>query len=457
MQTTMEQFQNVPVRRLVWKLGVPAMLAQFLNVLYGIVDRFFVGQIQGEGELSLAAIGVCAPAVTAISAFAFMVGIGGSSIMSIKTGEGAQEEAQAAVNNGFFLLLLLSVAVTVLALVFRRPLLFLLGSSGEIYPFAESYFRICVLGTVAVLVGTGMNHYILAQGLARQGMLTVSLGAAVNILLDPILIFGLDMGIKGAAAATVIGQFCTLCYVLFLICRRNAQVRVRTGGFRLAVMKRILSIGSMSFLITLLDNLIVIFLNIVLQKYSAPGMGDRYIACAAVIQSFMLIVGLPAQGICSGCGTVFSYFYGIRDYGRIRQAFRYLLALCMVYIGALFIVVQVMPEYFVGLFLADLDSVQMASEALQKYTFALPGIAVQFAYVQGMTSMAKIAYAFPMSVFRKAVYIVCVFVLPLYTGVQNVFWAGSISDLIGATFTLVLFFAVANPKIKKSFVTEESI
>lgn len=203
MQTTMEQFQNVPVGRLVWKLGVPAMMAQFLNVLYGIVDRFFVGQIQGEGELSLAAIGVCAPAITAISAFAFMVGIGGSTIMSMKKGEGAQGEAQEAVNNGFLLLVLLSVAVTVLALVFRRPLLFLLGSSEEMYPFAEDYFSICVLGTAAVLVGTGMNHYILAQGMAQQGMLTVSLGAVVNILLDPVLIFGFGMGVKGAAAATV--------------------------------------------------------------------------------------------------------------------------------------------------------------------------------------------------------------------------------------------------------------
>lgn len=450
MQTTMEQFQNVPVRNLIWKLGIPAMLAQFLNVLYGIVDRFFVGQIQGEGELSLAAIGVCAPAVTAISAFAFMVGIGDSSIMSIKTGEGAPEEAQEAVNNGFFLLVLLSAAVTVLALAFRRPLLLLLGSSEEMFPFAEDYFCICVLGTAAVLVGTGMNHYILAQGMARQGMLTVSLGAVVNIILDPVLIFGFGMGVKGAAAATVTGQFCTLCYVLFLICGRNAQVRVRTGGCRWAVMKRILSIGSMSFLITLLDNLIVMFLNIVLRKYSAPGMGDRYIACAAVIQSFMLIVGLPAQGICSGCGTVFSYFYGIRNYERIRQAFRHLLVLCMVYIGSLFIIVQMAPEHFAGLFLTDRDSIQVAARALQQYTFALPGIAVQFAFVQGMTSMAKINYAFPMSVFRKAVYIICVFTLPLYTGVQNVFLAGSVSDFIGAAFTLLLFFAVAAPEIYKN-------
>lgn len=456
MQTTMEQFQNMPVGRLVWKLGVPAMLAQFLNVLYGIVDRFFVGQIQGEGELSLAAIGICAPAITAISAFASMAGIGGSTIMSMKKGEGAQGETQEAVNNGFLLLVLLSAAVTVLALVFRHPLLFLLGSSEEMYPFAEDYFRICVLGTAAVLVGTRMNYYILAQGMARQGMLAVSLGAVVNILLDPVLIFGFGMGVKGAAAATVAGQFCTLCYVLFLLCRRGALVRIGTGGCRWPVMKRILSIGSMSFLITLLDNLIVIFLNIVLQKYSAPGMGDRYIACAAVIQSFMLIVGLPAQGICNGCGTVFSYFYGLRDYGRIRQTFRHLLLLCMLYTGILFVAVQMVPEYLAGLFLVERDSVQMAAEALQKYTFALPGIAVQFAYVQGMTSMAKIAYAFPMSVFRKAVYIVCVFVLPIYTGVQNVFLAGSISDFTGAAFTL-FFFAVVNPKIKKSLVTEESI
>lgn len=275
MGQSITEFQNIPVGKLVFKLGFPAMFAQFLNVLYSIVDRFFVGQIDGNGELALAAVGVCAPAVTAISAFAFMVGIGGSSIMSIKLGEKQPEKAQSALNNGFLLLLVLSVIVTASALIWERPLLFLLGCSNEMYPFAKDYFSIYVCGTAAVLIGTGLNHYILAQGLARQGMLTVSLGAVVNIIFDPVLIFGFHLGIKGAAIATVLGQISTLLYVLVLICRKEIPIRLKWGGFRLCMMKDILSIGSMSFIITLLDNLIVIFLNIVLRRRGSKFHADR--------------------------------------------------------------------------------------------------------------------------------------------------------------------------------------
>lgn len=449
MAQSITEFQNIPVRKLVFKLGFPAMFAQFLNVLYSIVDRFFVGQIDGNGELALAAVGVCAPAVTAISAFASMVGIGGSSIMSIKLGEEQPEKAQNALNNGFLLLVILSVIVTALALIWERPLLFLLGCSNEMYPFAKDYFSIYVCGTAAVLIGAGINYYILAQGLARQGMLTVSLGAVVNIIFDPILIFGLHLGIKGAAIATVLGQISTLLYVLFLICRKEMPIRLKWGGFRLCIMKNILSIGSMSFIVTLLDNLIVIFLNIVLRRYSSPEMGDKYIACAAVVQSFMLIAGLPAQGISSGCGTIFSFFYGAKNYKKIQQAFCYLLIFCMAYMGFLVLIVQVSPESFVGLFLKERSTIGIAAAALKKYTYMLPCIAVQFAFVQGMTSMGKITYAFPMSVFRKVLYIVLVFLLPIFTGIENVFYSGSISDFLGAVFTLMLFFFAAAPNLKK--------
>ena len=457
MAQSITEFQNVPVGKLVFKLGFPAMFAQFLNVLYSIVDRFFVGQIDGSGELALAAIGVCAPAVTAISAFAFMVGIGGSSIMSMKLGEKQPEKAQSALNNGFLLLLVLSVLVTVCALIWERPLLFLLGCSEEMYPFAKDYFSIYVCGTAAVLIGTGLNHYILALGLARQGMFTVSLGAVVNIVFDPILIFCFHLGIKGAAIATVLGQISTLIYVLILICKKEMPIHLKLGSYRLRMMKDILSIGSMSFIITLLDNLIVIFLNIVLRRYSSPEMGDKYIACAAVVQSFMLIAGLPAQGICSGCGTIFSFFYGAKDYKKIQQAFRYLLLFCMAFMGLLFLAVQILPESFAGLFLKEPSTIEIASAALKKYTYMLPCIAVQFAFVQGMTSMGKIAYAFPMSVFRKVLYIVLVFTLPIFTKIENVFYSGSISDFLGAAFTLALFIFAAAPKLKKELLINTSI
>lgn len=301
-------FQQTSIRKLVWKLGIPAMFAQFLNVFYSIVDRFFVGRLMDDGELALGAIGVSAPALTAISAFAFMVGIGGSSIMSIRLGEGDSERAQEALNNGALLLTFFSVVVTAAAIIFRRPLLFLLGCSEKMYPFAQMYFSVCAAGTTAMLIGSGLNHYIMAQGMANQAMFTLSLGAVINIVLDPILIFSFNMGIRGAALATVLGQTATMVCALRLLSAQSTPVRLRLGKYSLLTMRQIIGVGSMSFLITISDNLIVVFLNMVLRSHAPAALGDQYIACAAVIQSFMTIVGLLTQGICSGCGTIFSYF-----------------------------------------------------------------------------------------------------------------------------------------------------
>ena len=262
------EFENIEIKKLVLKLGIPAMFAQFFNVLYSIVDRIFVGNIAMEGELALAAVGVCAPALTAISAFAFMVGIGGASVMSISLGKRDKDEAQKAVNNSFLMLVVISLLVTVLALLFQRPLLFLLGSSEAMYPLAKGYFSVYVSGTLFSLCGVGMNQLILAQGYAKEGMQSVMLGAIVNVILDPIFIFALNMGIEGAALATVVAQAAVCIYVVvFLLKKKDIPVSLKVGGYEYRMVGRILSIGFMSFLITFMDNMILILMNVSLYCF----------------------------------------------------------------------------------------------------------------------------------------------------------------------------------------------
>lgn len=241
-----KQFDTLPIKTLVFKLGIPAMFAQFFNILYSIVDRIFVGNISGVGELSLASIGVCAPALTLISAFAYLVGIGGSSAMSISLGKKDEESAQNTINNAFVMLIGISITVTIIALILKKDLLFLLGCSEAMYPFADKYFTIYVLGTILSLCGLGMNQFILAQGFAKTGMVSVIIGALTNVILDPIFIFYFDMGISGAALATVISQFLTMIYVFWFLFNKT-PIRIHLGGYDIKIMYRIFSIGIMSF------------------------------------------------------------------------------------------------------------------------------------------------------------------------------------------------------------------
>ncbi|HIX68574.1 MAG TPA: MATE family efflux transporter [Candidatus Anaerostipes excrementavium] len=447
--TTEDLLENNSIRSLVLKLGIPAMLGQFFNILYSIVDRIFVGQIPQNGEIALASIGICAPMLVAVTAFAYMVGIGGASYMSISLGEKNRKRAEEIIGNSFLLLIGISLVVTVVLLGARKPVLYMLGCSDAMYPYAKTYFTIYICGTIASLCGVGLNQFLLAQGFAREGMIAVIISAVMNAILDPILIYGFDLGVAGAAAATVISQCSMAVFVLLKLCSRKVPIRLVYHKLRFNIAKKIISIGSMSFLITLLDNLIIILLNVALQKYGGPVLGDQLIVCATVVQSLMTIVFCPAQGITSGCGTIFSYHYGAGHYKKICQAFIGVFVLCGIYIGALQIGIQMMPKVFAGLFLQDDQLIQMAAGSIRMYTLALIGVAVQYALVDELTAMGKIRFALPLSLFRKILYIVCIFVLPLFFDVRCLFYAGSISDGIGASFSLILFFFFIRPKLKK--------
>ncbi|MCD8046151.1 MAG: polysaccharide biosynthesis C-terminal domain-containing protein, partial [Clostridiales bacterium] len=360
-----------------------------------------------------------------------------------------EKRARAVLGNAVFLLFFIAVAVTCLLLIVRKPLLYLLGCSDTLFPYAETYFTIYICGTLFALLGIGLNHFLLAQGFARQGMIAVAFGAIVNVVLDPILIFVLDMGIAGAATATVISQCCMAAFVIFRLCSKNMPIRFHFCRPEKFLCKRIVTVGSMSFLITILDNLIIIFLNVVLRRYGGSVYGDQLITCATVIQSFLTIVFCPAQGITSGCTNIFGYHYGAKHYRKTCQAFAGVFLLCGVYIGILQVAVQIRPQLFAGLFLQNTELMLLASASLRMYTLGLIGVAVQYALVDGLTAMGKVRYAFPLSIFRKLLYMACIFILPMVTDIRHVFYAGSISDIVGATFSAVVFFTAIIPRLRR--------
>lgn len=427
------------VPRLVWRIAIPSMLAQFVSVLYSIVDRMFVGNIPQVGADALAGVGVCGPVVTMIGSFAFLVGIGGAPLMSIRLGEGRTGQAEKIVANCFLMLCVLSVLLTAAALILREPMLRLFGASGETYPYAEAYFTVYAAGTVFALMSTGMNQFIIAQGFARVGMISVVLGAGLNILLDPVFIYLLHMGVRGAALATVLSQAAGAAFVLRFLFSDRPSVGITFGGYERRIILRVLALGLSPFLIIALDNVMIIAMNALLQKYGGPERGDALITCNTIVQSFMLVLTMPLGGISGGTQSILSYNYGAGRTDRVLRAQKYIAGLCMLYAAVLFLLARTAGPLFTALFTSDAAIGSQACRAIRICTLAAIPLGMQYELVDGFTAMGQVQLALPLSFWRKSVYFAAVFILPVLFGADAIFYAEPISDTLGPLVTAVVY------------------
>ena len=263
------------IKKLVWRIAIPSMLAQFVSVLYSIVDRMYIGNIPDVGSVALAGAGVCGPVVTMVGSVAFWVGIGGSPLMSMKMGQGDMKTAKKILANSFLLLAVASVLLVALIYPFREPMLRYFGASDTTYPYANTYFSIYLTGTFFALMATGMNQFIISQGFAKTGMYSVIIGAVLNIVLDPVFIFALHMGVAGAAVATVLSQMASCAFVLSFLFGKKVPVKISFGGYDRKLIQRILLVGFTPFIIIAVDNVMIISMNSVLQTYGGARRG-RY-------------------------------------------------------------------------------------------------------------------------------------------------------------------------------------
>lgn len=414
---------------LVLRIAVPSMLAQFVSVLYSIVDRMFVGNIPGSGSLSLAGVGICGPVVTMVGAFAFLVGIGGAPLMGISLGEGRKERASQVLSNCFMLLCGIAVAVTGLTLALKGPMLRLFGASAATYPYAARYFTVYICGTVFALLATGMNQFIISQGYAKVGMGSVMLGAVLNILLDPLFIFALNMGVTGAALATVISQAASAVFVLYFL-RKKSAIALVLSRPDLSVMGRVLKLGFAPFIIIGVDSVMIIAMNALLQRHGGAE-GDTLITCNTIVQSFMLVMTMPLGGISGGTQGILSYNYGAGNSGRVRQAQKYITGLCVLYTALLFVLARTAGPSFVALFTTDPELNAQACRAIRICTLAAIPLGVQYAIVDGFTGMGQVQLSLPLSIWRKTVYFAAVFLLPGLLGAGMIFYAEPIADILG--------------------------
>lgn len=427
------------MRGLVWKLAIPSMLAQFVSVLYSIVDRMYIGNIPEIGEVALAGVGVCGPIVTLVSSAAFLVGIGGAPLVSIRMGQKNYRAAEAILANCFLMLTVIALGLTAFSLLIKNHLLMWFGASETTFVYGNQYITVYLMGTFFALMSTGMNQFIICQGFAKTGMASVVLGAVCNIVLDPIFIFALDMGVPGAAIATVLSQMASCLFVLTFLFSRKPMIRITFGRYHWFIMKRVLTVGFTPFIIVAFDNILIISLNSVIQKYGGAGQGDMLLTCATIVQSFMLIVTMPLSGITTGTQTILGYNFGARRPDRILKAEKNIFLMCLVFTTIMFVVAHTIPEYFVRIFTRDEAYVKVTVDAIKVYTLGVIPLAAQYTIVDGFTGMGLSLAAMSLSTFRKAIFFLCVFCIPPFFGVENVFYTEPVSDIVSVVFSIAVF------------------
>lgn len=420
------------------QMAVPMTVAQLINILYNVVDRMYLGRL--PGHLALTGLGLCLPIISILMGFANLCGMGGSPLCSIHRGRGENEEAERIMGNSFTLLLIFGLGLTALCLLFRRSILYLFGASDLTFPYANDYLTIYILGTVFVMIGLGMNPFINAQGFSRMGMMTVALGAIVNIVLDPIFIFGLDMGVRGAALATVISQGCSAVWVLRFLTGRRAILRLRLSALPLRASRvgRILSLGSSGFAMSMTNSLVQVLCNATLQAWG----GELYVGVMTVVNSIREVISMPIQGITNGCQPVLGYNYGAGEYRRVRQGIRFTACLGVGYSLVVWAIVMLFPEALIRIFNNEADLIAAGIPAFRIYFATFFCMSLQFIGQSVFVGLGRSKQAVFFSLLRKA-FIVAPLTLLLPAmgyGVDGVFLAEPISNVVGGLACVITMY-----------------
>ncbi len=416
----------------IMSMAVPMTVAQILNLLYNLVDRIYIGHIPGADSLALTGVGLTFPIVSMITAFAGLFGMGGAPLCSIERGKGNQERAEAIMQNAFWMLSGTGVLIMIAGYAAERPLLYALGGSDATYVYASEYLKIYLAGTLAVMIGLGLNPFINAQGFGKTGMVTVALGALINLVLDPLFIFVLHMGVKGAALATVMAQCCSAVWVLFFLTGEKPLLRLklRFGRPDWKIVGQITALGTSNFIMNFTNSVVQVVCNRQLQFYG----GDLYVGIMTVLNSVREVLTMVVIGMSNGAQPVISFNYGAGKKDRVRQGIRFMTAASIIYTCAAWAVTLAFPKFFIRMFNSEPELLAAGVPAMHIYFFGFCFMALQFSGQTTFQALGQAKYAITFSLFRKIVIVVpLTLLLPLLPGIglHGVFLAEPISNLIG--------------------------
>lgn len=424
-------FSKGKVWRNIIAQAVPLILAQLVQILYNVVDRVYIGHLPGEDNIALTGVGLVFPITILIMAFTCLFSMGGNPLFAMARGARDEDKAEKIMGNVFSLLTLSSIALMVLCYIFRRPILYLFGASDASYVYADAYLTIYLLGTPFAMITSGMNGFINGQGFPRIGMLTTIIGAVLNLILDPIFIYGLDMGVGGAALATIISQIVSSIWVLKFLTGKKALLHIKKKYFKidLKLAKEISTLGMAGFIMQGTNCLVQIVCNTTLQRWG----GDIYVSVMTILNSVREILSLPVMGIANGAQPVLGYNYGAKEYHRVKEGIRFTSLIGTAYTVVAWILVMLLPEFLISIFSNDVTTLELGPSALNLYFFGYFFMAFQFAGQSIFQGLGKAKQAIFFSLFRKVVIVVpLTLILPSFgLGVNGVFLAEPISNAIG--------------------------
>lgn len=441
-------FSQGSVKENILRLAGPMTLAQLINLLYNIIDRMYIGHLPENATLALTGLGLTFPILMLVTAFSNLFGMGGAPLFSIARGRQEEERASDIMGTTFTMLLLSGVLLTVIGLLIKEPLLYLFGASDQTFPYADRYLSIYLLGSTFVMFSLGMNNFINAQGFAKKGMLTVLIGAVLNILLDPIFIFVLKMGVQGAALATVISQFVSVLWVLRFLTGNEAVIRLKKDSLKVhfPLLKEIVALGTSGFVMSFTNSAVQIVCNATLQNFG----GDISVGVMTVINSIREVVSMPVNGISSASQPVLGYNYGAKEYKRVKEGIKFMSATCIIYTTLIWILLLLFPRPFIHIFNSNSKLLTLGVPAMTIYFFGFFMMSLQFSGQSTFVSLGRSKNAVFFSLFRKVIIVIpLTLILPHIAGlgVNGVFLAEPISNFIGGTACFITMMRTVWPML----------
>ena len=443
-------FSMGSIPRTITGLAIPMIAAMLVNALYSIVDRIYIGHLPEVGQLALTGIGLCFPITMSVSAFSYLVGSGGGPLTSILRGAKDQNGAEKVLGNSITLLVLLGIFIPLILLLVKKPVLYLFGASDATYPYANEYITVYLLGSLAVMLTLGLNSFINAQGFAKVGMMTVLLGAVCNIILDPVFIFVFDMGVTGAALATVISQaISALWIILFLLGKKNL-IRLHRENLKpeSKVVKKITGLGVSTFIMNITEAAIFAVFNGSLSHFG----GDVYVAAMTVITSVTSVIYMPMSGFAQGAQPVTGYNYGARAYDRVKKSFWFLVKFCLIYSVCAWVILMLCPRFLIGIFNSDPVLMDTAVPVFRIYFCMYFVFSLQMAAQNTFVAMGEAKKSAFFALFRKVVLLIPLALLLPRTslGIFGVFAAEPLADTISAVTCFLIFIFTQYRKMGKT-------
>ncbi len=441
MKENKEFLGTAPIGKLLFKLAIPTVVAQLINMLYNIVDRIYIGHIPEEGSLALTGVGVCMPIIMIVTAFAALVSAGGAPRASIFMGEKDSNSAEKTLGNCFLLQIIISLILTIVLIVWNKDFLLVFGASENTISYATDYMSIYALGTIFVQLTLGMNAFITAQGFTTISMVSIIIGAVCNIILDPVFIFAFGMGVKGAALATILSQAISCIWVVGFLCGKKTVIKLKISNLKFSpkIILPCIALGTATFIMQSSESVISVCFNSSLLRYG----GDIAVGAMTILTSVMQFAMLPLQGIAQGAQPILSFNYGAKNSQRVKKTFKILLVSCLVYSVSLWILIMLFPKVFAGIFTPDAELIDFTARALRVYLGGIFLFGIQIACQMTFTSLGKAVNSIVVAVVRKFVLLIpLIYLIPLMVSdkTTGVYLAEPVADIIAVSFTAILFY-----------------